>query len=1324
MNMRKIIAVLSAVLMLCSLLPVASFAVSAEETPIYTYDFESGLGKWYANSGSSSAGSVEIVSSADLPVANPNAGNSVLKYYSQSWNFTADKGAFAVETNTDYIFTYEILGTSGSAAVNMMIGTDYWFGGNVGKESVSPSTTEWKTVTLEFNSGSKTKLYPGWQAQGAGTYYIDNLSITKKPAAEEPETPVEPEAPADNLVVNGDFEDGLNNWTGKSGTKEIVTDDVHGGSNALKLTAPGQWGEAAVSSAISVTVGQAYVIKWWSKHVSGSDVFNMYIVGNYESVSGQNWMSSSTGWVEHTWTIKPTQNSIKLKFSTEKTGNASSILIDDVVMYEKAPLENGGFETGDTTGWTVYNSSVVTSDKPHSGNYSLYAKGNGWAGIAYQDIPVTNGKTYEISFWYYITQDGFAYKVLGQTSGTEYVSQWYTNVGEWTQIKFQFLATDESLIRLNFCGAAADHSALFYLDDIQIKELKDPSNDGYIKNGDMETGTTVGWTTYQSTTVNKASAKDGDYGMEVHGNGGWGGTLKQSFNLQANRDYILRFDAKAVSQGFNIKITDDLAVAGGESNARLWGIYFATTEWTHYEITFSAGENTTASLQFVGSGINTGDNASGLDDIVYLDNVSIEKVGGEDPVPNNNVTGGQTSVKDASEASKGLAFRFDIAGIGAEVLNTNEYVAGSADVKLYKDRDDLYKLVKAGAIVTNNMTVGKGDMDLSSVDGKKTINIDAKYLCEVEADSFAYAVRILNIPEANLSTNIFARPYFVYEDEDGNEQVIYGNTKSENYAHAADPYASIKIMAIGNSFAQDAMQNHLYEVLEDAGYKEIILSFMYIGGCSLDTHWANMNGDLAEYTYYYRDATTNGWNKTYNAKLSDAIDDVEWDYITIQQVSGSSGIPGDYGNLDNCLNWIDDHKTNPNAKILWHMTWAYNDVTESSSFSKYNKDQMTMYRAILDTTNEKVLSHGLIDGVIPSGTSIQNMRTSANLSDKSILNESDGYHLSAKYGDYIAALTWYAYLSGDDVSGISYQPDEVAGLREDINHSVNGAIENPYKVTKCESYDTTKSIKVLSIGHSFSVDVMGTYLYDMLEQAGYEDITIGYLYYPGCSLSRHWEYISTNTNGHERYGKNEDGSWKTTQNPYPINVLRDEDWDYVTLQASPDYVGGQNNEYGYIPGITDWIEENALNANVDIKWHQIWAYSQGCELWSGKQYHQDENGNFSQMVMYENIIKATKQYIVPDDTFTGIIPVGSAVQNARERLGDIFNEKDVTQGGSDGYHLNSKYGDFLGSLTWACYFSGVDAHTITERSEGMTEDEFNAIADAVNAALADWTVLG
>jgi len=1324
MKMRKIIAVLSAVLMLCSLLPMAAFTVAAAETPVYTCDFESGLGQWTVNS----PGTIEIESAANLSIANPNAGNNVLKYFSQSWNFIADKAAFTVQTNTDYIFTYDILAVTGSASVNAMLGTDYWFGGNVGKVSVTPSTTQWQTVSMEFNSGSKTKLYPGWQAAGSGTYYIDNLVITKKETVtpDEPETPVTPSV--DNLVVNGDFEAGLANWTSNSGTKEIVTNDVHGGANALKLTAPGQWGSAALSKAITVIPGETYVIKWWSKHVSGSDVFNLYIVGEYDknSTTGKNWMSATTGWVEHTWTIKPTSDAIQLKFSTEVAGNASSILIDDVVCYKKPPVENGDFELGNTTGWTVYNGSAVTAAAAHTGNYGLHAKGNGWNGIAYQDIPVTNGKSYEFSFWYYINNAGFNYSVKGTSSGTSYKAYWPGNVGEWTQVKFEFLATDDSQIRLNFSGYSADTVPDFYIDDVQIKELKDPSNDGYIINGDFETGNATGWETHQNTVqVNSTAKYQGEYGLQAKGDGGWGGLLTHTFSLQPNRDYIVRYAVKAVSQGLNIQISDDVGTEanstanGGDGKAKnLYYKYYSTsvsTEWQVIEGYFNSGANTSATFKLVGSGLNTGANPTGLNDELWLDNISIEKVGGEDPIPNNNVTGGQTSVKDANGGSKGLAFRFQIAGIGAEKLDTNEYISGSADIKLYKDRDDTYKLVKAGAVITNNMTIGKGDMSLNDVDGKKTINIPAKYIIDVEDDSFAFAARILNIPEANMDTNIFARPYFVYEDEDGNEQVIYGNTKSENYNHAANPKASIKVLAIGNSFSVDAMNNHLYQVLESAGYEEIVLGNLYIGGCDLDTHWGNINNNTSAYDYY---KTTNGvWTTQNLYKVSTALAEEEWDYITIQQASPKSGLPNSYGALDKILNYVNENKTNPNAEILWHMTWAYDEVNQNSGYANYGNNQMTMYRSILDTVNSKVLSNSLIDGVIPAGTAIQNMRTSSKIQPAQLC-VSDGYHLSDTYGDYIAALTWYAYISGEDVSGLAYQPSAVAGCRDDINASVNGAIANPYKVTKCASYDTTKSIKVLSIGHSFSVDVMGTYLYQMLEQAGYEDITLGYLYYPGCSLSRHWEYISTNTNGHERYGKNESGSWVTKSSPYPLDVLRDEDWDYVTLQASPDYVGGQNGEYSYIPGITDWIEENSLNANVDIKWHQIWAYSEGCDLWSYT-YH-----NFDQMTMYNNIIAATKQYIVTDDTFSGIIPVGSAVQNARERLGDIFNMPDASTGGSDGYHLNEKYGDFLGSLTWACYFSGVDAHTITERSEGMTEAEFSAIADAVNAALADWTVLG
>ena len=1334
MKLRKILAVVLSVAMLCTVLPMgAMMSVSAaDENVVYSADFESGLGTW--NTSSTDNAPIEV---ATPPVANPNGSGNALKQTitNSAYPYMVDKTAITLEANTDYVMTFDHLATNSKWPVQALIGTNSWFGTVVAKSDAfsDTSSTEWKTYSFEFNSGSNTSVYVGLKCTWTNTtVYFDNVKIEKKVEAVEPDDGGETTA---TPVLNKDWNDGEVGFNAGS-----VVAEGPDGSNCYKWSATGGWSSTSITVS-PIETETNYIIKFKAKASAATGMFltfqdTAWYDSNYFNTS----VNITTEWAEYEVTTDAGRycknGSIYFKFQDQ--GTAVDLYVDDLSITKVVEADsgdegetgenlvvNGDFELGSTSGWSVHNGTAVSADAAMNGDYGLHCLGTNWAGIANQTMTVTNGQAYKFSFWYYINSTdgtGFNYKLVGTSSGTSYDAYWPNTAGVWTKVEFEFLATDDSAVLFNLSGYNGSSSPDFYIDDVCLVEVKTPSNDGYIVNGDFEVGTLTGWTTYQDTVVVSGDAAyEGDYGLIAEGNGGWGGLLSQEFTVKENTDYTLKYTIKCVQQGLNVQ------VKASDGSTNLFYKYHAVSsnpDWTKVEVTFNSGENTTAKFQLVGSGLNASSQASptGLGDIVYFDNISIEKVGGEDPIPNTILTGGQNSI---SEDVSGLAFLFQVAASGAEIEETNAYVKNSAQVKLYKDRDDLYTLVKAGAVVTNNATIGKDDeaMLLGSVDGKKTIDIEAKYLCNVEDESIAFAVRIVGIPEANLETNIYARPYFVYEDADGNEVVEYGNTKSENYNHTANPKASIKILAIGNSFSQDAMNNHLYEVLESAGYEEIVLANMYIGGCSLDTHWSNMNNGTAAYTYYYRDASTNGWRTTYNQTLETAMAEQDWDYITIQQVSGSSGKSTDYGNLDNCLTWIDENKSNFNAKILWHMTWAYDEATSNSSFTYYNSDQMTMYRKILDTVDAKVLSHGLIDGVIPSGTSIQNMRTST-LVEAASLCESDGYHLSAQIGDYIAALTWYAYLSGDDVSGVAYQPDAVASFRDDINASVNAAVANPYKVTKCETYDTTKSIKVLSIGHSFSVDVMGTYLYQMLEQAGYEDITIGYLYYPGCQLSRHWEYISTNTNGHERYGKNETGSWVTTSSPYAIDVLRDEDWDYVTLQVSPDYVGGDipssgfgagKVEYSYLPLMIDWIQENALNANVDIKFHQIWAYSEGCDLWSYT-YH-----NFDQMTMYNNIIDATQQYVATNEDITGIIPCGTAVQNGRALLGDIFNMPDASTGGSDGYHLNELYGDFLGSLTWACYFSGVDAHTITERSAGMTEAEFSAIADAVNAALADWT---
>ena len=47
---------------------------------------------------------------------------------------------------------------------------------------------------------------------------------------------------------------------------------------------------------------------------------------------------------------------------------------------------------------------------------------------------------------------------------------------------------------------------------------------------------------------------------------------------------------------------------------------------------------------------------------------------------------------------------------------------------------------------------------------------------------------------------------------------------------------TLRILAIGNSFSQDAVEQNLHEIAKADG-QELIIGNMYIGGCSLERHY-------------------------------------------------------------------------------------------------------------------------------------------------------------------------------------------------------------------------------------------------------------------------------------------------------------------------------------------------------------------------------------------------------------------------------------------------------------------------------------------------------
>lgn len=225
-----------------------------------------------------------------------------------------------------------------------------------------------------------------------------------------------------------------------------------------------------------------------------------------------------------------------------------------------------------------------------------------------------------------------------------------------------------------------------------------------------------------------------------------------------------------------------------------------------------------------------------------------------------------------------------------------------------------------------------------------------------------------------------------------------------------------KVLAIGNSFSQDATR-YLKEIA-DSGNVNLKVVNLYIGGCSLETHAYNADKNLAYYSY-----ELNGAPAKRMVSIPEALMEEKWDLVTIQQASHFSGMPDSYEpfgtQLLDCIKALA-----PQAKVYFHMTWAYEHDSTHSAFPNYNCSQAEMYNRIQSTVKEFTTVHQL--PVIPAGTLIQELRQ-APAFDYLNGGESlcrDGFHMSWSYGRYAVAAVWYETLLGGNILETTFAPPE------------------------------------------------------------------------------------------------------------------------------------------------------------------------------------------------------------------------------------------------------------------------------------------------------------
>lgn len=230
----------------------------------------------------------------------------------------------------------------------------------------------------------------------------------------------------------------------------------------------------------------------------------------------------------------------------------------------------------------------------------------------------------------------------------------------------------------------------------------------------------------------------------------------------------------------------------------------------------------------------------------------------------------------------------------------------------------------------------------------------------------------------------------------------------------------MKILAIGNSFSQDAVK-YLHGIAL-ADHMELKVVNLFIGGCSLKTHWENALLDAPLYL-----CELNGESTEEMISIKKGLESDEWDIVTLQQVSHQSIR---YETYQPYLQYLSDYvkKYSPHATQMIHQTWAYEQGSERLTVELGYSDQIEMYLDLKSAYEKAAHALGGLK-IIPCGASFQ----------KAIAQEigplhRDTFHASLGIGRYLLSAVWYETLTGNSIlnNTFNYFEEAIDGRTLDL----------------------------------------------------------------------------------------------------------------------------------------------------------------------------------------------------------------------------------------------------------------------------------------------------
>ena len=444
-----------------------------------------------------------------------------------------------------------------------------------------------------------------------------------------------------NVIENTNFDDGEKN--GWSSSSAISVED-----GVLVFNVTQDWGNIYKYSR-GMKANTDYVYTFRAK-ANMSNTMNIFVNDNWGKDTAHITFDVTTEWQEFTVDVNSGdyQSAAILLFSANGPASTGLVFYLDYITITEGTSEpevpsepdepvapdepdgnlivNGGFETGDAAGWRTWQSTEINADAAYNGNYGLHIKNptGGWGGTAFQDFNVTVGKTYEVTMWVKNLDGARGQNIQIQNGGATVASKWFDNTTTWTLLTFEFTATAENC-RINICGGGTSANEELYVDDIKVEELIDPSFDGYIYNGDFETGKLAPWHDkyLSSGSYEIVEGYEGGSALYINAPKQWGHIRQDGIAVEANTTYRLTALVKnAQNMAFVIKKGDDSGdLTPGDADHAIP----AGEDWQLYELEFNTGYDKDGNAIDIDS-ICVLVISYEADGSVIIDNVKLEKV--------------------------------------------------------------------------------------------------------------------------------------------------------------------------------------------------------------------------------------------------------------------------------------------------------------------------------------------------------------------------------------------------------------------------------------------------------------------------------------------------------------------------------------------------------------------------------------------------------------------------------------------------------------------------------------------------------------------------